>query len=266
MALFQELRDALWELAHGGLMSRAAPAALSVQEEPFAFAWLRLTKALRGIAAAAPGIASLREAERLAGIVDQVNGGLGMQSGPPPKPLLWRGGGHPSNPPSLELWNASRQLHLLCNAARAPATGDFGDNAAAAQLVSRTHAGMLEGGEEEHGMQTGPDSEPRVSRETVAAVAAALSSDWGLRRALLEGAGLFAMAAAVAAGRKGTLVAGKLGDMEPEQAASSALAIVSALEERVEKAIEQARELSLEPTELISSFDCHYCLSDKCRA
>ncbi|EIE25917.1 hypothetical protein COCSUDRAFT_12734, partial [Coccomyxa subellipsoidea C-169] len=60
--------------------------------------------------------------------------------------------------------------------------------------------------QQEYGMQTGPDGEPRVSRETVAAVAAALSSDWGLRRALLEGAGLFAMAAALAAGRKGTSI------------------------------------------------------------
>ena len=238
VALFQEWRDTLWQLVHGGLTSTAAPAALALQEEPFAFAWLRLTKALRAIAAAAPGAAALAEAERLAGIVDQVNRGLGLNSGPPPKPLLWRHGGHPSNPPSLELWNASRQLRLLCDAARAPASGSFGDSSAAAQLISQTNF-LKE--EESDDMQIGPDGERRASRERVAAVAAALSSDWGLRRALLEGMGLFTMASALAAGRKGGPPASRLAGMDAAQAANSALAIVSALQERAEKAVEQVR-------------------------
>lgn len=237
--LFQELRESLWQQAHGGLTSRAAPGALAVQEEPFAFAWLRLTKALRGIAAAAPGVSALREAERLSAVVEQVNTGLGLQGGPPPKPLLWRLGGHPRSPPSLDLWHAASQLQLLCDATRLPPSGDFGDSATVAGLISRMRAGRLEGDEDMHAV--GPDGERDASKDELAAVAAALSSDWGLRRALLEGSGLFAMAAALAAGRKDRLAAGRLDGVSPGDAAQATSEVVSTLQQRVENAVEQVQ-------------------------
>lgn len=240
MRHFQEWRGALWLQAHGSLSSAAAPAAQALQEELFAFAWLRLTKALRAIAAAAPGVAALRETERLAGVVDRVNSGLGLQGGPPPKPLLWRLGGHPSNPPSVQLWEASQQLQLFCDATRAPASGSFADSPAAEQLISRLLARKADAATPEN-MQIDADGEPQVSREGVAAVAGALSADWGLRRALLEGMGLFAMAASLARGQQSSLAASRLGGMEATAAVDAALSIVNALQERFDKAIEQVR-------------------------
>ncbi len=239
MGLFQEWRESLWQQAHGGLTSRAAPGATALQEEPFAFAWLRLTKALRGVAAAAPGVSALREAERLSAVVEQVNTGLRLQGGPPPKPLLWRLGGHPRSPPSLELWRAASQLQLLCDATRLTPSGDFADSASVARLICRMRAGRLEGDEDTSAV--GPDGEREASKDEVAAVAAALSSDWGLRRALLEGSGLFVMAAALAAGRKDRLAASRLGGMVPEEAARNASEVVSTLQQRAESAVEQVQ-------------------------
>lgn len=239
VGLFQEWRESLWQQAHGGLTSRAAPGAVAVQEEPFAFAWLRLTKALRGVVTAAPGVSTMREAERLSAVVEQVNAGLGLQCGTPPKPLLWRLGGHPRSPPSLELWHASSQLQLLCDATRLPPSGDYSDSASVAQLISRLRASRPKADEDMNAV--GPGGEQQVSKGKVAAVAAALSSDWGLRRALLEGSGLFAMAAALAAGRKDRLAASRLDGMGPGDATRNASEVVSTLQQRVESAVEQVR-------------------------
>lgn len=59
-------------MCHGTLGAAPAPAARSLQEEGFAFVWLRLTVALNGIVEAEPAVSGLQPAQRLAGTINQV--------------------------------------------------------------------------------------------------------------------------------------------------------------------------------------------------
>ena len=123
-----------------------------------------------------------RPVAELSGVRGLVNAQLGLHANVPPKPLLWKAGGHPAGPPSAGLAEAAAQLQALC----AAATAGNADPAAVAQLIARMQGPAAaadmsdEGALDEAGMR-------RMAEEKAFIISAALSADWGLRAALTEG-------------------------------------------------------------------------------
>lgn len=164
---------------------------------------------------------------------------LGLEQGPPPQPLLWRLGGHPLGPPSLVLWEASRQLETLCQAAFWDGAV-FSDTPAVTELILRASKDMHLSGQAVDTMMQGEGVDTAVAiEESAATVRAVLSADWPLRRALLEGLGMFAMAVGQASGRKSAAAASLVSGVQPEEAAAHGLQIVASLQEAINNTIEK---------------------------
>lgn len=246
VAALQEWRAGLWRLCHGSLTSRGAPAAAALRPEPLAHAWLRLRKALQGLAAAAPAAAALPEGAPLRDAASRMDRSLGLDVGPPAKPYLWRVGGHPVPPPTHALCSAAARLAALAELTRArPSEWGPADPAnpsptweprpnPAARLAAvgiELPDGALQLTHAAEAM-----TEEVAARESpAAAAAAALSADWGLRQALLEGLGFFALA--VQRLREG----GALGSGAVEVPEREALEIVQLLEGRVQARAQEVR-------------------------
>ena len=236
----------LWRLCHGSLTSRGAPAATALRPEPLAHAWLRLRKALQGLAAVAPAAATLPAAAPLRDAASRMDRALGLDAGAPAKSYLWRAGGHPVPPPTHALCSAAARLAALAELTRA-APSEWGaadpshpspswerrpDPAARLAAVGiELPNGALQLTHAAEAM-----TEEAAARETpAAAAAAALSADWALRQALLEGLGFFALA--VQRLREG----GALGSGAAEAPEREALEIVQLLEGRVQARAREVR-------------------------
>ena len=120
----QQWRWSLLRALHGDPES-SQPQALSLHYEALLFAWMRLRKASAALLAAVPsglGASSPPWAEacqRWTAAAGQLDGAAGIAGGcAPPKPLLWKLGGRPLLPRTLELSEAYAQLLALCDASR----------------------------------------------------------------------------------------------------------------------------------------------------
>lgn len=242
VAALQEWRASLWRLCHGSLTARGAPPATALRPEPLAHAWLRLRKALQGLAAAAPAAAALPEAAPLHDAASRMDRALGLDAGVPKKPYLWRAGGHPVPPPTHALCSAAARLAALAELTRArPSewrTADPSHPSPAWEPRPDPAARLVAAGIElpNGALQLTNAAEEAAARESpAAAAAAALSADWALRQALLEGLGFFALA--VQRLREG----GVLGSDAPEVPESEALEIVQLLEGNVQARAREVR-------------------------
>ena len=238
MAALQEWRGALWRICHGSLSVRGGPRAKTLRPEPLSHAWLHLRKSLDGLAAAVPAAMALPEAAALRDAAGRMDHALGLDAGPPVKPYLWSAGGHPVLPPTAALCEAAARLAALADLTR-PHTGLWigGLNPNTNPSTSRV-ARLAAAGVELPGAALAlPDEgegspEDADARESAAEAAlAALSADWSLRQALLEGLGFFALA--VQRVRECGVAAGRGGDGEGRAAGGEALEVVELLRARV---------------------------------
>lgn len=99
------------------------PAALAQHYESLLFTWMRLRKAVAVLLAAVGGAqveGSWGDAvQRWAAAAEQLDAAAGIAPGAaPPKPLLWKAGGRPLLPRTLQLSEALAQLLALCDATR----------------------------------------------------------------------------------------------------------------------------------------------------
>ena len=246
VAALQEWRAALWRLCHGSLTARGAPSAAALRPEPLAHAWLCLRKALQGLTAAAPAAAVLPEAAPLRSAAGRMDRALGLDAGLPAKPYLWRAGGHPVPPPTRALCGAAARLAALAELTRAR-TGEWGpadpsDPSSAWEPRPDPASRLAAAGIElPHGALQLAEAAEAVAEEVPAhespatAAAAALSADWGLRQALLEGLGFFALA--VQRLREG----GLLGSAAAEAPEREALEVVQLLEGKVQARAREVR-------------------------
>jgi hypothetical protein len=166
------------------------PAQLSRNYERLLFGWMRLRKAVAALQAAAAGLEPdngswAGAVQRWAAAAEQLDIAGGIDAGaPPPKPLLWKRGGRPLLPRSLELSSTYSQLLLLCDASRAGAAGFLADHRG--QPAALAAAGVqlplldLEAGSSVH---LGAEERCLVAEASAAEVA----TDPTLRAALLEG-------------------------------------------------------------------------------
>lgn len=264
MAASQEWRGALWRICHGSLSVRGGPRAEALRPEPLAHAWLHLRKSLDGLAAAAPAAMALPEAAALRDAAGRMDHALGLDAGPPMKPYLWRAGGHPVPPPTAALCEAAAQLAALADLTRPhtgpwvghhkpdtnPSTGHIARLAAAGVELPGAALQLPNEGEGSPG-----DADARES--AAEAALAALSADWSLRQALLEGLGFFALA--VQRVRECGVAAGRGGDSEGRAAEGDALEVVGLLQARVQARVQEVR---LHGTDGASVHNWHVCPTD----
>ena len=92
----------------------------SLSLEAIAFAWLRIGRHLQNVAALLPACstAASQAWDRLSHVAQQMDVALGLDGGPPPKPLLWKHGGHPQLPVSEQLCQLAARLDTLCDVTR----------------------------------------------------------------------------------------------------------------------------------------------------
>lgn len=246
VAALQEWRGALWRICHGSLSVRGDPRAETLRPEPLAHAWLHLRKSLDGLAAAAPGAMALPEAAALRDAAGRMDHALGLEAGPPAKPYLWRAGGHPVPPPTAALCDAAARLAALAELTRPHAglwVGKLNPNAnpSTGPIARLAIAGVELPGAALQLPDEGEGSpEDADARESAAEAAlAALSADWSLRQALLEGLGFFALA--VQRVRESGVAAGRGGDSEGRAAGGEALEVVDLLRARVQARVQEVR-------------------------
>ncbi len=242
----QEWRAALWRLCHGSLSARGGAACAALRPEALAHAWLRLRKALQGLAAAAPAVMELPEAAALRDAAGRMDAALGLAAGPPAKPYLWKFAGHPEPPPTAALAAAAARLAALADLTRAEPHRWEADDAAAHPDLDASPAARLAAA----GVALPEGAPPQLSdpgaacdgamqgHEAALAAVAAVSADWGLRAALLEGAGLFALAVQ----RLREAGPGAEADgAAPAAAAAEALQVVELAAAKVRARVQEAR-------------------------
>lgn len=117
-AAVQQWRGTFWGYIHGSLTPIPNPPCQAFAEEAITFAWMRLSRALHRLTDAHPQLQQWPEMVHLGHVAQQMNQHLGLADGPPPKPLLWRFGGHPVQPASLRLCAMQVHLHQLCDMTR----------------------------------------------------------------------------------------------------------------------------------------------------
>lgn len=118
VAAVQQWRSTLWGYIHGSLTADPHPRCQAFAEEEITFTWMRLTRALHRLTDAHPQLQQWPEVLHMGHVAHQMNQHLGLADGAPPKPLLWRFGGHPMQPASLELCALQAHLHQLCDMIR----------------------------------------------------------------------------------------------------------------------------------------------------
>ncbi len=242
----QEWRAALWRLCHGSLSAHGGAACAALRPEALAHAWLRLRKALQGLAAAAPAVMDLPEAAALSDAAGRMDAALGLAAGRPAKPYLWKSAGHPEPPPTAALAAAAARLAALADLTRAephrweaddPAPHSDPDASPAARLAAAGVA-LPEGACPQSSEPGAADDGRTQEHEAELAAVAAVSADWGLRGALLEGAGLFALAVQrLREAGPGT----ECSDAAPAAAAAEALAVVELAAAKVRARVQEAR-------------------------
>ena len=118
IAALQQWLSSLWGYVHGSLTPTPHASCRSFAVEPITFIWMRITKALTRLCNVVPELLQWPEAAHLWQVAGQMNQHLGLAAGLPPKPLLWRYGGHPSQPASLRLCAMQAELFRLCDLTR----------------------------------------------------------------------------------------------------------------------------------------------------
>ena len=111
-------QDTLWGYTHGSLTPTPDPSCRVFQQEAITHSWMQLTKATQALTETHPQLCQWPELSHWGQVRQQMDQQLGLSEGPPPKPLLWRHGGHPSLPASLQLCHMQMQLHQLCAVTR----------------------------------------------------------------------------------------------------------------------------------------------------
>lgn len=122
----QEWRWALFQAVHAA-GAAAAPTQLSMHFEGLVFVWMRLRAAISALLSGMASTSSAGsagadldwpESAKLAQAASQVDGTLGLAEGLPPKPYLWKHGGRPLLPRTMELCESHSVLLTLCEATR----------------------------------------------------------------------------------------------------------------------------------------------------
>lgn len=113
IAVIQQWHASLWAYTHGSLTPEGNPLCQGFAVEPFTFTWMRLTHALGKLTAANPDLLQWPEAVHFQQVSQQMDQHLGLAAGLPPKPLLWRQAGHPTQPASLRLCAMQADLFQL---------------------------------------------------------------------------------------------------------------------------------------------------------
>ena len=200
VASLQEWRWALLLVTHLHPI-QSSPSHLPLHFELLVFTWAGLKKVIRKVLEAAGG--DWREGGLLRQAAAQMDASLGLSEGPPPEPLLWKYGGRPFLPNSLELSQGQGAVLRLCQAATYMGARGF-------EVGHRGYLAVLESVGVCLGsylcdtpMQDDVDMEKQhVEKETVAqCVMASISSDAHLRRSLAEGTCLYASALALNKGK-----------------------------------------------------------------
>lgn len=123
-------------------------------------------------------------AGRLHHLALQLDATIGLDAGLPPEPLLWRNGGKPVLPPSLESVHAGGRLAEVCRSLRAVPSGR---SCAPSPVIASAVARALEEASAES-----MEEDRIVDRDEAGAVVGAmLATDIDLRRKVLEGTCLF---------------------------------------------------------------------------
>ena len=107
---------ACWRCSHGGPGPLAVPQACTRSTEELTFAWLRLLRCIRKLAAL-PGrtegaLAAAIQPQQDA--LEAMSASLGVAGGLPPKPLLWKHAGHPPMAPTIKLAETLLRVQQLC--------------------------------------------------------------------------------------------------------------------------------------------------------
>lgn len=114
VAAIQQWHGTLWMYIHGSLTPTPATICRGFQSEAITHAWMHLTKAVCALITTHPQLQRWPQLAQWRQIQQQMDQRLGLSGGLPPKPLLWRHGGHPAQPASLKLCQIQMQLHQLC--------------------------------------------------------------------------------------------------------------------------------------------------------
>lgn len=118
VAAVQQWRSTFWGYIHGSLTPDPHPLCQAFAEEEVTFTWMRLTRALHRLTDAHSQLQQWPEVLHMGHVAHQMNQHLGLADGAPPKALLWRFGGHPMQPASLQLCAMQAHLHQLCDMTR----------------------------------------------------------------------------------------------------------------------------------------------------
>jgi midasin len=262
LAELQRARAHFWAAAHGafslrgwGACASEAPALGSAGSaaaapvpcvERLAWAWVQMRKRGSALLKALPPLQGSDAAAAWQQLTLQMDGALSLDARPP-KPLLWRLGGHPQLPRTLELVAAQRGVAALADALRAARPASGGGWAVFAVDARGRPAGLDEAGlsfedllheaarrmlagdgpmhahadaMEVDGSGDPPLATPEVllaelgpeaREELAAAVAAGLACDPDLRARIVEGAAMMGFLPTLLAGSGGT-AAGAAGD------------------------------------------------------
>jgi hypothetical protein len=116
----QLARFEVWAACHGSVLqqfggSSTATVATEVQPERLAWAWAQLSKRMQQLLSHSAGLLSEEAARRWAYLQQQMSTALQLDGGSA-KPLLWRLGGHPQLPPTMQLLQAQRRVSALAAA------------------------------------------------------------------------------------------------------------------------------------------------------